>query len=165
MPDYIDYNHADPQVDFELIPQNTIAKARIILKPGHDPEDPYLTEARNGDSSYLNCEFVILDGPFEKRRIFEKIGVKGSAHWVNFGKARIRAILESARNIHPKDVSIAAVQARRISSHDRLDGLIVIIKIGIERDKRGFYPDKNRIVSIITPDSKDYRPTDDGMTI
>jgi hypothetical protein len=153
----IDYNDAEPQVEFELIPHNTIARAKIVLNPGQDPSDPFLTESKSGDSAYLNCEFIILEGPHAKRKIFEKVGVKGTEHWVNFGRARIRAILESAKNINPKDTSEAAVRARKINSYDELDNLTVMIKIGIERDKKGLYSDKNRIVSILIPGDAAYR--------
>lgn len=73
------------------------------------------------------------------------------------GKARIRAILESAKNINPKDMSETAMNARKINSFDELNNLDVVIKIGIESDKSGAYQDKNRVVAIITPDNQMYR--------
>lgn len=148
----MNFNDAEEQTGLDLIPTNTIAKARLVLKAGNDPNDPAITHGKNGETAYLNCEFVIIEGPYARRKIFEKIGVQGTDRWVNMGKAHIRAILESARNISPKDVSDAAIDARKISSFEALNGLDVVIKIGIERDKNGVYPDKNRILSIITPD-------------
>ena len=71
---------------------------------------------------------------------------------LNIGKARIRAILESAKGIHPNDISETAVAARKIESFSELNNLDVMIKIGIEHDKSGMYQDKNRVVSIVTPD-------------
>ena len=68
------------------------------------------------------------------------------------GKARIRAILESAKGINPKDMSETAVTARQINSFTEINNLDIVIKIGIEHDKNGMYQDKNRVVSIITPD-------------
>jgi hypothetical protein len=104
----------------------------------------------------LNCEFTILEGQFARRKVFDKIGINGSDQWINMGKARIRAILESAKNINPKDMSETAMAARKINSFNELDGLEMIIKIGIESDRSGMYPDKNRLLSIITPDHKFY---------
>jgi hypothetical protein len=153
----IDFNDAKQQSEFGLIPANTIAKVRLVLKPGNDFSDPFLTRSKNGDSAYLDCEFIILEGQFARRKIFDKIGISGVDNWVNMGKARIRAILESAKNINPKDISEAAVTARKISSFEDLDGLEVIIRIGIKSDKSGSYPDKNRVLSIITPDNELYQ--------
>ena len=81
------------------------------------------------------------------------------------GKARIRAILESAKGINPKDVSEIAVAARQISSFDELNNLDVIIKIGVEHDKSGQYQDKNRVIAIITPDNFAYVEFINGQDI
>jgi hypothetical protein len=153
----MNFNDAEQQTEFGLIPANTIAKARFVLKPGNDFSDPYLTRSKNGDSTYLDCEFIILEGQYAKRKIFDKIGISGSDTWVNMGKARIRAMLESAKNVNPKDMSDAAMAARQINSFEELNGLEVIVKIGIESDRSGVYQDKNRVASIITPDNALYK--------
>ena len=59
---------------------------------------------------------------------------------------------DSAKGINPKDMSETAVNARQIASFAELNNLDVVIKIGIEHDKNGMYQDKNRVISIITPD-------------
>lgn len=154
----IDFNNAEQQKEFTLIPENTFAKAKLILKPGDHPTDSCITRSKNSDSAYLNCEFVILEGRYAKRKVFHKIGVQGASDkWINAGKATIRAILESAKNISPKDMSQNAIEARKINSFGELNGLDVIIKIGIEADKTGIYSDKNRIVAVITPDHSAYK--------
>lgn len=161
----IDFNNAAEQTNFELIPANTIAKARLVLKAGNDPADPAITHGKNGDTSYLNCEFIILEGPYVRRKIFDKIGLSGNDTWINMGKARIRAILESAKGINPKDMSEMAVRGRQINSFEELNNLDVVIKIGIERDKNGQYQDKNRVTSIITPDHISYVEYINGQDI
>jgi hypothetical protein len=98
-----------------------------------------------------------MEGQYAKRKVFDKIGISGSDQWVNMGKSRIRAILESAKNINPKDMSEAAMSSRKINSFDELDGLEMLIKIGIEHDRNGVYQDKNKIASIITPDHLAYK--------
>lgn len=161
----IDFNNAEPQNRFDLIPANTIAKARLVLKAGNDSVDNFVTRSKNGDTAYLNCEFIILEGEHAKRKIFDKIGVEGPDKWVNMGKARIRAILESAKNIQQKDLSETATKARQIDSFEELNNLDVVIKIGIEHDKSGQYQDKNRILSIITPDHFAYAEFMNGNDI
>ena len=103
---------------------------------------------------YLNCEFVILEGKYAKRKIFDKIGIEGNERWLNMGKARIRAILESAKGINPKDTSETAIEARKINSFEELNYLDVVIKIGVEH--AGQYQDKNKILAIITPEHASY---------
>jgi hypothetical protein len=161
----MDLNSAEAQTEFTIIPANTIAKARLTIKPGNDFSDPFLTRSKDGNSTYLNCEFVIMEGQFVRRKIFDKIGISGSDVWVNMGKSRIRAIIESAKNINPKDISEAAMSARKINSFDELNGLESIIKIGIESDRGGMYPDKNRVLSIITPDNSFYKDHMNGQDI
>lgn len=161
----IDFNNAAEQTNFELIPANTIAKARLVLKVGNDPADPAITHSKNGDTSYLNCEFIILEGPYARRKIFDKIGLSGNDTWINMGKARIRAILESAKGINPKDMSESAIRGRQINSFEELNNLDIVIKIGIERDKNGQYQDKNRVTSIITPDHISYSEYMNGQDI
>lgn len=161
----MNFNDADEQASFDLIPANTIAKARLVIKTGNDVIDPLITNSKNSDASYLNCEFIILEGPYAKRKIFDKIGLSGSDTWVNMGKARIRAILESARGINPKDMSEAAIRGRQIDSFQELNNLDVVIKIGIEHDKNGQYQDKNRVTSIITPDHISYSEYINGQDI
>ena len=148
----MNFNTAETQNSLDLIPANTIAKAKLVLKPGNDQSDQFITRSKTGDTAYLNCEFIILEGQYAKRKIFDKIGFEGPDRWINMGKARIRAILESAKGINPKDMSETAVNARQIASFAELNNLDVVIKIGIEHDKNGMYQDKNRVVSIITPE-------------
>jgi hypothetical protein len=161
----MNFNDAEQQTEFGLIPNNTIAKARLTIKPGGDFSDSFLTRSKDGNSAYLNCEFVIMEGQFVRRKIFDKIGICGSDVWVNMGKSRIRAIIESAKNVNPKDMSEAAMAARKINSFGELDGLEMIIKIGIENDRSGVYPDKNKVASIITPDNSFYKDYMNGQDI
>ena len=145
----IDFSNAPEQVEFALIPKDTIAKARIDIKPGYSQRDRFLTDSKFTDSSYLNCEFTIMEGEYVRRKIFDKIGIYGSDEWVNMGKARIRAILESSRGIDHKDMSESAIAARKIDSYEELIGMEVTIKIGIDHDKSGNYEDKNKILKIM----------------
>jgi hypothetical protein len=161
----MDLNSAEAQTEFALIPNNTIAKARLTIKPGGDFSDPFLTRSKNGESVFLDCEFTILEGQYAKRKVFDKIGINGSDQWINMGKSRIRAILESAKNINPKDMSETAMSARKINSFDELDGLEIIIKIGVEHDRSGVYQDKNKVASIITPEHLAYKGYMSGQDI
>ena len=39
----MNFNTAETQNSLDLIPANTIAKARLVLKPGNDSSDPFIT--------------------------------------------------------------------------------------------------------------------------
>jgi hypothetical protein len=151
----MDFNEAEEQGEYTLIPANTIAKAALKLKYGEDPTNLYVINSGTSESSWLDCEWTILNGSYAGRKVFDKIGVSGHETFVKMGKTRIRAILEAARNISPKDTSPEAVKARQISSFRELDGLQVNIKIGVRTDKTGQYPPKNCVMLVITPDQLD----------
>ena len=84
----MNFNTAESQNSYELIPANTIAKACLVLKGGNDPTNQWVTIGKNAESSYLNCEFIILEGLYAKRKIFDKIGIGGSDIWVNIANSR-----------------------------------------------------------------------------
>lgn len=159
-----DFNNEDRQsTGYDLIPKGTIAPFAVYVRAGGAGEDGMLSQSRNSDVQYLDCEFTIESGPWAKRKIWQNIILsggktddKGESIGGKMGRAQLRAILESARRINPDDQSDAARQGRRINSFSDLNGLSVWGKVGIEKDKTGRYDDKNRIATFLTPDMKDY---------
>lgn len=157
-----DYNDAEQQQSFDLIPKGTLVKVRMTIKPGgHDNPAQgwtggYATESFDTGSIYLNCEFVVLEGEYAKRKLWSLIGLhspKGEA-WGNMGRSFIRAVLNSAMNVHPQDNSPQAQAARRIADFSALDGIVFIARVDIEKDAKG--EDKNVVKQVIEPDQKDY---------
>jgi hypothetical protein len=97
----------------------------------------------------LDCEFTIVDGPFVKRKLWERFVLAGTtdghAKAAEISRGKLRAILESARGIKPDDVSPQARAARTVKLAE-FDGMRFIGKIGIEKGKdkgngAGSYPD------------------------
>ncbi|MDD3676781.1 hypothetical protein [Thauera propionica] len=159
---FFDFNDAEQQQGFDLIPHGTLARVRLTIKPGgyDDPSQGWTggwaTQSFETGSVYLACEGVVLEGPYARRKVWWNIGLyspKGPA-WGNMGRAFIRALLNSARGVHPTDNSPQAQAARRISGFGDLDGLTFAARIDIEKDGRGM--DKNTIKTVIEPDHKDY---------
>lgn len=157
-----DFNDAEQQQGFDLIPKGSVVKVRMSIKPGgHD--DPaqgwsggYATESFDTGSVYLACEFVVLEGPFAKRKLWSNIGLlsrKGPT-WGQMGRSLIRAILNSARNVHPQDNSPQAAAARRIQGFHELDGIEFLARVDVEKDSKG--EDRNVVKLAIEPDHKDY---------
>jgi hypothetical protein len=158
-----DFNDAESQSgSFDLIPKGTIVPVRMTIRPGgyDDPAQGwtggYASESFETGSVYLSCEYVVLSGEFAKRKVWSLIGLhsrKGPT-WGQMGRSYIRAALNSARNVHPKDNSPQAAAARRIQGFADLDGLEFLARIEIEKDGRG--DDKNVIHMAIEPDHPQY---------
>lgn len=162
MSSWNDFNDAEQQQSFDLIPKSTVARVRMSVKPGgyDDPSQGwsggYATQSFETGSVYLSCEFVVLEGPFAKRKMWSNIGLlspKGP-NWGNMGRTFVRAALNSARNIRPQDNSPQAAAARRISGFHELDGLEFVARIDVEKDGRGEL--KNVVKLAVEPDHPDY---------
>jgi hypothetical protein len=158
-----DFNDAEAQQDaFDPIPKGILVPVRMTIKPGgHDNPAQgwtggYATESFDTGAVYLACEFVVTGGPFAKRKMWSNIGLhspKGPT-WGQMGRSFIRAVLNSARNIHPDDASPQAVAARRIHSFAELDGIEFVARVDVEKDVKG--DDRNIVKLAIEPDHKDY---------
>jgi hypothetical protein len=162
MSNWNDFNDAEQQQSFDLIPKSTVARVRMSVKPGgyDDPSQGwsggYATQSFETGSVYLSCEFVVLEGPFAKRKMWSNIGLlspKGP-NWGNMGRTFVRAALNSARNIRPQDNSPQAAAARRIAGFHELDGLEFVARIDVEKDGRGEL--KNVVKLAVEPDHPDY---------
>ena len=159
---WTDFNDADSQHSFDLIPKGTIAPVRMTIKPG-GYDDPnrgwnggYATRNPETGSVYLSCEFVITQGQYARRKVWSLIGLFGpkGPEWGNMGRSFIRAILNSSRGIPEKDTSQQAAQARRIGGLADLDGIEFLARIDVEKDQHD--EDKNVIKFAVTPDRKEY---------
>lgn len=166
-----DFNNADNQNSgFELIPAGTIAPVVLHIKPGGEGEEGLLTQSQKSDAVYLMAEMTILQGPYATRRLWDNIGIDGGARddadnskFGNIGRAKLRAILESARNVSPTDFSQAAAEKRRVNGFGDFEGLEFTVEIGVQPAKDG-YDAKNTIKKIITPDMKGYTKVSDAST-
>lgn len=157
-----DFNDAEDQREYALIPPKTLAKVIMAIRPGgyDDPSQGwtggYATRSEKTGAIYLNAKFTILEGPFAKRVVFGLIGLSSpkGPEWSNIGRSFLRAILNSARGIHPVDNSPQAQSARRIKGFSDLDGVEFVARIDVEKDQNG--DDKNVIKAAIQPDHKEY---------
>ena len=157
-----DFNNAERQVEFELIPDKSIVKLAMNIRPGNAGEDGWLTASRSSDSQYFSCEFTVTEGPYVRRKIFQNIGYcggklndKGESVYGNIGRSFLRAILESARGLRADDMSENATRQRQINGWGDFCGMVFLAKIGIDKGKDG-YSDKNKITVAITADMKEY---------
>lgn len=162
MSNWKDFNDAEKQQDFDLIPKGTVVKVRMTIKAGafNDPEQGwtggFATQSYETGSVYLACEFVVLEGQYARRKVWSNIGLysaKGPA-WENIGRSFIRAILNSARGVRAQDNSPAAAAARRIDGLHDLEGIQFVARIDVEKDGRGEL--RNVIKMAVEPDHADW---------
>jgi hypothetical protein len=162
-----DYSTAPPPRDFaELIPAGTLASVLMRIRPGGAGEDGMLKRSQDGGCEMLDCEFVLVDGPYARRKFWTNLVLEGTtaghAQAAEISRGVLRGILESARNIRPDDLSDQA-RARRMASLKDFDGIVFMARIGVEKggpkkDGTGNWADKNVIAGIITPDKKEWHP-------
>lgn len=156
-----DFNSATEQNPYDLIPRNTLVKVRMVIKPGGYNDESqgwtggYATRNDKG-SVYLNCEFIVLEGPYAKRKISSLMGLysPNGSEWASRGRSFIRGILNSARGISSQDNSSKAQDARRINSFADLNGLVFVGKVDVSEDRHG--DSRNELRIAITPDNKGY---------
>jgi hypothetical protein len=155
-----DFNTASEQRDYDVIPDKTVAVVQLKIRDGNAGPDGLLKRSKSGEAEGLDCEFTVVEGPYAKRKFFGFYVLSGATDGhiqaADITRSRLRAILESARGIKPTDVSEAAKQARVAELRD-FDGIRFLARIGVEPAK-GEYRAKNILLSVITPDQKEWRP-------
>lgn len=164
----IDFNTADKQQEFGLIPDGTIVPVMMSLRanhgdmPGMGPKDGGLFKQTNDGTAYMiDVEYIVTAGEFAKRKMWEFICAKGNGSdghvkWENIAKTKIRAMLESAYNIDPDDDSDAAIAKRSIEGYANLHGLVFTARVGVEKSDDPQYSDKN-VLRPVTPGDDEYK--------
>ncbi len=160
-----DFNDAERQQSFDLIPKGTVAPVRMTIKQGgyDNPAQGWTGgwATRNPDTGavYLACEFIITAGEFARRKVWTNVGLhspKGDT-WAGMGRTLVRAILNSARNIDPDDASPEAAAKRCIDSFAELHGIEFLARIDVEKDQQSGDA-KNVIRLAVEPGMPDYVP-------
>lgn len=162
---WMNFSDAEEQSSGDVIPHKTLAKVHMKIRPGGYDDAAkgwtggYATRSEKTGAIYLDCEFTVIGGKYNKRKVWSLIGLhspKGPA-WEGMGRSFIRAALESARGIKPRDASELAMKARQISGFSDLDGLELVVQIDVEQAEAGSgYDDKNKINNVIPTTHKDY---------
>src|SRR5215510_2325231 len=165
-----DYSQApDPRNFSELIPHGTIATVQMRIRPGNVGEDGICKRTKAGDAEMLDCEFVVVDGPYAKRKFWDNFMLAGTTpgqqEMVQTNRGRLKKILESAYGIRPGDASERARKVYSASLKD-FDNLIFIARIGVRKggpknDGSGeSWSDKNVLLGAIGPEHKEWHPVE-----
>jgi hypothetical protein len=176
----LDLNQAPEQRADGVIPDGTFAKVKMTIRPGGEtapefsaPIDATLFRAStSSDVSMLDCEFIVMFGPHSRRKFQQNFTVAGgqvdekgvSKGW-NITYGLLRAMLDSAIGLDPKDDSENAKRKRRLRGVRDFDQIEFVAKIGVEPGKlvdenapeKGRYHDRNRLVHVVTPDEEEWR--------
>jgi hypothetical protein len=157
----INLNDAGEQRALEPIPSGQVVRCAVKARPGGVGEDGWLHQAttEKGTSENLDLELTVIEGPFKNRKIWTKYTVSGSSpkhvEAAEISRQALRAMLESARGVKPSDKSEAAAKARNIETWGELNGLIIMIKVGVI-PAQGQWPAKNSISYILTPEQSQW---------
>ena len=153
-----DFNKDGEQKTFDVIPDGTICTVQMTVLAGGAGLDGWLTRAKDGNSEHLNCEFVVLDGTYAKRKFWNRYTVIGSNHdqAIEISRKALKAMLESARGVRPGDESEAAKLARQTKGWGDFDQLRFVVRVGVEPAKDEFAA-KNTIREVITPEKQTWK--------
>lgn len=175
----LDFNDAEPQMGpmGELIPDGTFVKLKLTIRPGGvdgpEPADRgLLRAAKKSDAKMLDCEFVILTGPYARRKIWQnftvaggKLDDKGRSIGGRISSSTFRAMIESATGLDPKDMSDEAKRKRTLASMSQLNGIEFGARIMIEPASQPGYQDQNRIANVLVRGDEQYEPVMRGETV
>jgi hypothetical protein len=155
-----DFNDDGEQRSFDVIPANTIVVLQMTIRPGGAGDNDWLKRAADGNSEGLDCEFVVVNGEYAKRKLWQLYTLRGKtdghAEAGRISRETLKAILESARAIKPDDTSEAAQNARKVSGWADFDQLRFVARLGVRPPRDGF-PAKNTILQVITPNLLDWQ--------
>jgi hypothetical protein len=113
---------------FELLPAGKY-KAEVI--------DARIAGTKNGKGQMLNLQYVITEGEFEKRLVFDRVIVQHeSIDAQRFGRQKVKDLCTATGITDPvTDVGVFLYKP-------------VVISLGIEKDRTAQYPDKNKVTSV-----------------
>jgi hypothetical protein len=165
-----DYSQTgDPRDYSQLIPDGTLASVLMRIRAGGVGEDGLLKRTAKGDAEMLDCEFVVVDGEYAKRKFWDTFLLEGTTdghkQMADTNRGRLKKILESARGIKKGDTSEQNLAKYQADLKD-FNNIIFIAKIGQRKgepknDGSGEkWPDKNYLAAAIGPDQKDWHPVE-----
>jgi hypothetical protein len=124
-----------PDDDFDLLPPGKYL-AQVI--------ESALADTKNGTGQILTLTFEIMDGEFERRRVWERLNI------VNANPDAQRIAQQQLKRLC--DASGAGV----INDSEELHFKPVVIDVGVRQDKTGQYRDQNSI--------KGFAPAEGGQS-
>lgn len=174
----VDLNQAEEQKSgFDVIPEDSVVMVTAQIRPPKAGKEggvhPLFCVASSG-YEYLDLELTAVNG----RKIwanymlhYTKAPTEKSQMAIQISMRTLRAMVESARKISPKDTSPSATSARIISDFSDLNGMMFPVIVGVEWGQPNASGKRflnNTIKRIVTPDDPRYEQvwaTDQGLIL
>jgi len=159
----IDFNGAEEQREGtgSAIPEDSIIPFKMTIRPpkaGKEGDKHALFCKSGKGNEYIDCEFE-AQGTFEGRKVWQNFTLVGSDQAAKISMRTLRAIVESARGISPKDASPQATAGRQLADWYDMNGMLFLAKVGCKVElsaKDGNHYINNEFKKIITPDDDEY---------
>jgi hypothetical protein len=166
----INYADADDQRSRELLPSG-VYQLKVEVQLGGYGEDATLMLAKSGRSMHVALIYKVVEGEHRGYKIWDNITValvedknlppleadklKKLQTAVRMGRAKIKALINSARRLDPDDKSEATEAKRALETHDDLTGMVFWAQIEEQPGGNGYGP-RNIIDYIIQLGDADY---------
>jgi len=103
-----------------------------------------MKDTKSGTGSYLSVRFDVVEGPHQGRRVFQNYNlVNQNQQAVEIALRDVKSWLIAAGLPESGQLTMERIRA--------LEGKPFLAKVGIEKDKSGQYPDKNKIARFLPP--------------
>jgi hypothetical protein len=164
----IDFNEAKEQGSGSgPIPEGSVV---VVCADIREPKagkqgtiNPLFCAAPSG-YEFLDMEFTVISPKFKDRKIwqnfmlgFTKTATEKSQQAISISMRMLRAMVEAARHISPKDTSPTATKSRIIGDFSDLRSMLFPVIVGCEWGKPGSDGKRylnNTITRIVTPDDE-----------
>jgi len=172
----IDFNEAPEQGSGAgPIPEDSVV---VVCAEIREPKagkqgtlNPLFCKASSG-YEYLDFEFTVISPKFKDRKIWQnfmlgytKTETEKSKQAISISMRTLRAMVEAARKISPKDTSPEATNARKINGFADLNAMLFPVVVGCEwgnpNDSGRRYLN-NSIKRIVTPDDERFEKVFDN---
>lgn len=152
------------------VPAGSRVLVRLSLERPKFPtqEDPFVAEGKTG-LRYLSFKAEVVAGSYEGCWWYERITLPAAAQRIalsegqkmacRIGGSMLRAVVESAEGVSPKDTSPQAARARQINGWMDLDGKTFPARLGLEEggvshDGNTYW--NNRISAVVPTTSREW---------
>lgn len=132
-----------------LIPAGTLAFAVVKVRE--------IKKSKSTNGEYADLELTLDGGEFQGRKVFEMIAnpldENNTEAWRNMAIASLTRMFESAgifKTENPASYDQFNGQSF-LTICQFLDGARIAIKVKVEKDKTGAYPDKNKVGEYLSP--------------
>ena len=166
----VDLNQAPEQgTGAGPIPEDSVVIVVAEIRPPKAGKEgtthPLFCKSSSSPYEYLDFEFTVISTKFKDRKIWQNFMLsftsnaptEKSNQAIGISMRTLRAMVEAARKISPKDASPAATAARIINDFSDLNAMLFPVVVGCEWGKpnnEGKRYLNNTIKRIVTPDDE-----------